>query len=392
MTGADAAVLVLSSAAAEDAAVRAEYAVLLEQAHRRGIRFIPVLHGSTDVRIPPLASTYRWADFRGLSTDEHAVLAGRLATALARQRGDTGPAFVIAYAEPDMAYAARLAAHLTEAGLPAWSVADLGFGSPFLHETRRQIRHARAMLVVMSPDAERSPDVQRQVLEGFRYGRAFFPVLLRGRPNFLLVCSWHFDARGDRLPAASDLDRLRHGITAPVTRADPARVVIPGPADTPLRRLRALLAEGDLAHADLWTTTLLLGAANRLDAGWLEPAVATRLPLPLLTEIDTAWSETTGGAHGFRSQLGLFRLESGGGTELLDAFDAYGWRTAGDRRAAPRYEALLARESVPAGFFPTLRNPQVESQRSWYDRWQSTVTAVHVRLQHWSEETRTDGR
>lgn len=364
MTGADAAVIVLSSSAAEDAAVRAECAVLLEQAHRRGIRIVPVLHGCADVWIPPLVSTYRWADFRGLSNEEQAALTERLADTLVRQHEDVGPAFVVAYAELDTAYGVRLAAHLAEAALPAWSVADLRFGSSFVHETREQIRQARAMVVVMSPDAERSADVQRQVLEGLRYGRAFFPVLLRGQPNFLLASSWHFDARGDRLPGASHLNRLRHGIAAPVTRVDPARVVIPGPAEAPLSRLRALLAEGDLAHADLWTTTLLLGAANRLDAGWLEPAVARRLPLPLLTAIDAAWSETTGGAHGFRSQLGLFRLETGGGTELLDAFVAYGWRTADKWRAAPRYEQLLARESVPAGFFPTLRNPQVESHRS----------------------------
>jgi len=39
----------------------------------------------------------------------------------------------------------------------------------------------------------------------------------------------------------------------------------------------------------------------------------------------------------------------------------------------------------PAGFFPTLRNPQIESYPSWYDRWQGTALEVHLRLREWTE-------
>jgi hypothetical protein len=42
--------------------------------------------------------------------------------------------------------------------------------------------------------------------------------------------------------------------------------------------------------------------------------------------------------------------------------------------------ALAASVSAPAGFFPTLRNPQQERLSTWRDRWENTVMAVHLRL------------
>ncbi|MFG1610961.1 TIR domain-containing protein [Actinoplanes sp. NPDC049265] len=421
MGTADAAVLVISDAAVDDPAFRSEYAVLLEQAHQRGMRFLPVLHGTSATRLPPLAGSHLWADFRGLSPAERAAKADLLAASLHRSTGavphqdvaanvrrtirpagpDPDPAFVVTYAAPDTAYGERLVGWLTRDGLPAWSIAALEWGSPYLHEIRQRIRTSLAMLVVMSPAAEESPDVEREILEGFRHGCEFFPVLLRGDPNFLLASSWYFDARGAALPGGNELRLLRRlhrgeraGAPASHSRAPagPARVPTAPGAPEPLDRLRCLLAEGELAHADVWTTTLLLNAAGRLDTGWLEPDDSARLPLSLLADIDLAWAEATGGAHGFGRQRRLHRLAGDRGHGLLDAFVAYGWRTASARQPAPRYERFVARAALPEGFFPTLRNPQTETQRAWYDRWQNTVIAVHSRLQDQTEGDHNNAR
>src|SRR5690348_10924137 len=63
---ADTGLLVLSPAALADAAATDEYAALLREATGRGLQLVPVLYGTVDVRVPPLAGTRVWADFRGL--------------------------------------------------------------------------------------------------------------------------------------------------------------------------------------------------------------------------------------------------------------------------------------------------------------------------------------
>jgi hypothetical protein len=114
---------------------------------------------------------------------------------------------------------------------------------------------------------------------------------------------------------------------------------------------------------------------------------ARNVPLSLLASVDEAWSARTGGRHGFQHQLDLYQVTSGRGSEFLDLATAYGWRVSsdpgpryGERGALPKYHEFIDRTTIPAGFFPTLRNPQVEAYGHWYDRWRSTVLAVHLRL------------
>jgi hypothetical protein len=344
-----------------------EYAALLHEATERDLRLIPVLHGSASIRVPPLAGTRLWADFRDLSSVEYDAKVAALAAVirgggpLAEPRTVDGrvvpvevleavrpaqsrlasppprPEFVVTYAKPDAEYGTRLVDWLTRSGLPAWSIADLTWGSRWVHEIRQRLRHALAVVVVMSPAAEDSEDVEREILEGQWYGREFFPVLLRGDRNFLLASSWHFDARGGVLPGDAELRRLRrihqaHLSGRPVAPPEPAMLPVRAPVaripdGIPLRRLRAFLKEGELAHADLLTTSLVLAAARRLDAGWMVQKDARELPASLLSGIDAAWSEQTGGWQGFQQQIDLYRLERDQGSDFLDLAAAYGWKT-----------------------------------------------------------------
>lgn len=426
-----AAILVLSASALGDPKLYDEYAALLHQSAERGLRLIPALHGSLRIRMPPLAGTRLWADFRGLGPTEYDDKVAALAAVIpdpppVEPRAVSGraipvevleaarstrteppdapspPAFVVTYARPDAEYGNRLVEWVTNAGLPAWSIADLAWGSRWVYEIRQRLRHALAVVVVMSPAAEESEDVEREVLEGQWYGREFFPVLLRGDRNFLLASSSYFDARGGILPGKAELRRLQRIQQArlsgqptapPIPAPAPARTTAARkPAGIPLRRLHAFLQEGELAHADLLTTSLLLAAAHRLEAGWMEPADACELPTSLLAGIDAAWSEQTGGQQGFQQQVDLYP-HGADDSDFSNFVEAYGWKAGrdivfryGERRATPKYHEFVDQAPYPPGFFPTLRNQQIEAYSGWYVRWQSTVVAVHLQLHRWLEK------
>ncbi|GHH72352.1 hypothetical protein GCM10017673_27290 [Streptosporangium violaceochromogenes] len=407
---------VFSPASAAESWVRDEYAALLRASVTRGLRFIPVLYG--DTAIPPLAETRLWADFRGLEGPAFDLKAAELARVVrgepraapeeAARATDGGPTpltaparpgFVVCYAGSDAGYGERLAGRIADAGLPVWSIARLTWGDDYIREIRRQLRHAVAIIVLMSPEAEDSDDMTRKILEGQRHGRDFFPVLLRGERHYLLASSWSFDARAGALPGPAEMRLLRrlHDAHGGASRrfsarprpsapprppaAFPARPARPSAGASP-GRLRALLAEGEIEHADLLTTAILLEAAGRQESGWMFQADAARLETGLLDEVNAAWAASSGGLYGFEAQRRLARARGGLHADFLELSVKYGWRASADD-AVPRYEGFAGRGEGRAGFFPTLRNPQNERYLDWYDQWMETVLAVHLRLPRW---------
>lgn len=430
------AVLVLSAGTIADPQVSEEYAAFIDQARKRQLRLIPVLCGNADVEIPPILATRLSVDFRGLSHADHAAKVSRLAEVICGGTWDprspvTGeraaspevigatrrepprrpaepaqPSFVVTYAAADARYGERLVGWLKEHDLPAWSIADLAWGSEYIWEIRQQIQHALALVVLMSPAAEDSSDVEREILEGQRHSRRFFPLLVQGERHFLLASSWCFDARGGAWPGSSELrtlQRIHDDHVKGRTPVEPPRALPvwqPGTlprrrSDTEVHRLRTFLKEGELAHADLLTTNMLLTAVGRLEWGWLDESDEARLPEALLTEIDNAWSELTAQRQGFRLQRRLHQLQDPYGGGFMKLATALGWLSPPDGRpsygeipASPEYGDLLDRAAVaPDGFFPTLRNPQVEQYSAWPDQWRKTVLAVHQRLRSWHEKS-----
>jgi len=228
--------------------------------------------------------------------------------------------FFVSYAHNDAEYVARLADHLRGSGLPVWFDAELQWGSRFSQEIRRRIRGALGVIVVMSPAAEASEWVEREILEGQRYDRQLLPILLRGERLFLLASSLYFDARDGALPGDRELRQLSRihdaslagpGPTqdtpllswAPVVAAADRRPVASVPAETnagmAVRRLWSHLDEDRVEHADILTTSLLLEAVGRLDSGWMRRADGEHLPFDLLAGIDASWSKFSAGTHGF---------------------------------------------------------------------------------------------
>ncbi|OKH90803.1 peptidase [Streptomyces uncialis] len=393
---------------------RQEYAALVQASAGRGLRLIPVLCGDAD--LPAFAGTRVWVDFRELSGPAFDAKAAELANVLrggeqprkpgadeevldlARPRtrpptDSAQPAFVVCYARADAAYGERLVDQLSGSGLPVWSLGHLKWGDDYLWTIRQRLRHALAVVVLMSPEAEESEDVTREILEGQRHSREFFPVLLRGERNYLLASSWYLDARNGDLPGPEAMRLLRrlHDShrserrspapgTPPVLPLPAARPVpaVRSPARGSLATLEALLAEHETEHADLLTTTLLLEAVGRLEAGWLRRSDGRRLPESLISGIDTLWSRSSGGTYGFGAQTRLARAGGGRHSDFMPLSVGYGWRSSPDE-TVPTYQRFTSAAGNHA-FFPTLRNPQSERYRDWYDQWTETVLAVHLRL------------
>ncbi|MGX5182728.1 TIR domain-containing protein [Streptomyces avermitilis] len=341
------------------------------------------------------------------------------------------PAFVVCCAPADAAYGGRLTEQLRAAGLPVWSTGDLRPGDAQFWTIRQQLRYAVAVVVVMTPQSQDSDDVTRMILEGQVHGRAFVPVLLDGEVNYHLAATWHVDARHGGLLGEAELGLLRL-LHEDVTQGRPARLPEAAPtrgsapavrmttpavglatpavrmttpavhatapairttapaarmtAPAALERLRAHLAEDEYEHADLLTTRLVLETAGRLGEGWLSERHVAALPLELLAGIDALWTTHSHGRQGFGRQRALAPMDRGGrGSRFPDLGAALGWRDSAEA-AVPRLYQDFARRAGPgrrAGFFPTLRDPGRENNPDWYDRWSSTVLAVHARLREW---------
>lgn len=307
------------------------------------------------------------------------------------------PKLFISYAHDDHDYVHRLARLLEDQGLPVRYDAALRWGARFVDEIRELIRTACAVLVVMTPAAERSEWVQREILEAERHSRPLKPLLLKGDGLFLLAPLLFVDVRDGRLLRPEELADLRAlcTTTPKSTRPTPAPQrtgPIPTAATQALPSLEHLLDDGDLLQADILTTSLILGDVNRQAEGWLRPEDGYRLSPSLLASIDVAWQVPSSGRYGFCHQQAAVRVLSKPRLhtqwqEFQNLALAAGW-VADSRSPVPLYSAFVERRSCSEAFFPTLRNPQLEPYTGWHDRWRHTAIAVHRRVQQSAEMCR----
>ncbi|MFF7892393.1 TIR domain-containing protein [Streptomyces sp. NPDC007907] len=409
-------IAVISPASVRSARAMDEYAALATASAERGLRFIPVLLGH--VAVPPFAANRVWRDFSEVTEEQFeekaaelaAVVAGRTARAGAAAAQDNlgaahrsatrpltppeRPALVVCYAPADADYGRALAGQLRQAELPVWSIDDLQPGDAHFWTIRQQLRNALAVVVVMTPQSQDSDDITRMILEGQVHGRPFVPVLLDGEVNYHLAAVWHIDARDRALLDDNELGLLQR-LHDDVTRARPPRLPEPHRGTAPrtvrltpsagLERLRAHLAEAELEHADLLTTRLVMESVGRTAEGWLSARQAAGIPCELLAGIDALWHRHSDGRHGFRHQLALAPAGGRRGPGFPDLGAALGWRDSAES-AVPRLYRDFARRAGPGsrpGFYPTMRDPGHENDPDWYDRWSSTVLALHARLREW---------
>lgn len=411
------AVLVVSPAAAASPRALEEYAALATAGAERNLRFIPVLIG--DVSLPPFAANRVWRDFRELDDQAGEEKIEELASVI---RGEALPdgsshangvtqdenisaalpspprplteperrSFVVCYAAADAAYGRALVGQLKEAGLPVWSVADLRPGDAQFWQIRRQLAFAAAVVVLMSPPSQESDDITRMLLEAMLHQRPLFPVLLEGERNYHLAHTWYVDARDGRLLDESEIDLLRgleeaytEGVGAtllPTPLDRPPVGTVRVPSTTSIDRINTYLCEGEFAHADLQTTTVMLEAAERLDQGWMGTRHVRRIPAAVLAGVDAVWADHSHGRQGFRIQAELAQVRRARHADFLELSVACGWRSSVEC-GVPRSYRDFTESAGPGprrGFYPTLRNPQNERFMDWYDQWNSTVLSVHL--------------
>ncbi|MCP9958012.1 toll/interleukin-1 receptor domain-containing protein [Streptomyces sudanensis] len=414
------AIAVFSQASAASPKALEEYAALATAGATRNLRFIPLL--IDEATLPPFAANRVWRDFRNVGEQEYeekieelcTVILGDTAGGTAKSsdtqlreenlasalpspaRVITEPdqcAFVICYAPADAAYGLELAGQLRTAGLSVWSAADLRPGDSQFWTIRQQLAFATAVIVLMSPHSQDSDDITRMILEATLHQRPFFPILLEGKRNYHLAHTWYVDARDGRLLNPAEIDLLREldatrragrpaapspVLPAPLTRPTVGTVRVP--PDVSLERLDSYLAEGELAHADLHTTAVVLEAANRLDEGWAGARHVHGIPASVLAGIDAIWADHTHGRQGFRAQAELSSVRRARHSDFLALSVACGWRGSADGAVPQSYREFtnLAGPGPRNGFYPSLRNPQNELFLDWYDQWAATVLAVHL--------------
>lgn len=125
----------------------------------------------------------------------------------------SGPVFISFSREHDAAYATRLAGHLAAAGV--YTVHD---GQPASDErwefyTRHQLDSCTAVLLVMTPEAEGSASVARELGRARELGKPVVALLLRGTP-FQGVTEYA-PVTADGLPGPDLAARLRPAAGVP---------------------------------------------------------------------------------------------------------------------------------------------------------------------------------
>ncbi len=119
----------------------------------------------------------------------------------------TGHVF-ISYARHDQAYARQLAADLRAHGLEVWIDDRVDFGDRWWQTIVQAVRASAAVIVVMTPEAERSEWVEKEILLAQREKKPIFPLLLRGQEFPLLITVQYANVTQGQMPPDSFYERL----------------------------------------------------------------------------------------------------------------------------------------------------------------------------------------
>jgi nucleotide-binding universal stress UspA family protein len=180
---------------------------------RENLRLIQERKGefvlSTDVPLQLVKEERRWLD-------RIAELEQQLAAQSSAPVGERGRALppttsghvFISYAREDQAYARDLAADLRTHGFEPWMDDRIDFGDRWWQTIVQAVRASAAAIVVMTPEAEESEWVEREILLAQREGKPLFPLLLRGEGFPLFITAQYADVTRGRMPPDSFYERL----------------------------------------------------------------------------------------------------------------------------------------------------------------------------------------
>lgn len=116
---------------------------------------------------------------------------------------EPAPHVFISYSRQDTDYVNQLKAFLNENGIKGWVDDQIEHGDQWFNDINNAIKSSGAFLVVMSPDAEKSEWVQKEILLAKRYHTPIFPLLLRGTELPILIDLQFADVRSGQMPDAN---------------------------------------------------------------------------------------------------------------------------------------------------------------------------------------------
>jgi TIR domain len=120
----------------------------------------------------------------------------------------------------DGAYVEQMAAYLERAGVPVWFDKEIVRGDQWTRVVREKIDTCAAFVVVMTPEAERSDWVDKEIDRAILMARPIVPLLLRGQRFFTLGNVQYEDVTDSAMPGAGFVSRLRALLPTP-TKRDP---------------------------------------------------------------------------------------------------------------------------------------------------------------------------
>jgi hypothetical protein len=232
-------------------------------------------------------------------------ITGRLRALVSSVPSVPGHVFISYRHGDDDSYVQRLADHLTNDGISVWFDREIVTGDRWDHVIRLMIDTCSAFVVVMSPQAEKSDWVAREIEHAELMGRPIFPLLLDGQRFFRLSNLQYENVRGARMPGPSFVALLRA-----TTAGEPLSGTATAPAGAQSAQLSPFGFIGqwwsrphDLAAAMAveWTAAgEVLGGPKAMDlVHWLHIEVGDRTfpanllyrPEPTPAELDESLSE-----------------------------------------------------------------------------------------------------
>ncbi|MFG1950684.1 WD40 repeat domain-containing protein [Micromonospora sp. NPDC048830] len=136
----------------------------------------------------------------------------------------------------DAAYVQRLAGHLEASGVAVRFDQESVSDDQWDDVSEERIDSCAALVVVMTPAAEASPQVEREIDRAEKVGKPILPLLLEGEPFARLGDVRHEDVTGGRMPSA-DLVRRLAASAAPQSQPAPTPVARRSTPGTPLATL-----------------------------------------------------------------------------------------------------------------------------------------------------------
>lgn len=106
----------------------------------------------------------------------------------------------ISYSRRDTEYARELRQHLQKNSFNIWIDDRIEHGDQWFNQIHEAIKTCAAFLVVMTPDAEQSEWVQKEILLAKRYKKPIFPLLRVGEEFALLIDIQFADVRDGSQP------------------------------------------------------------------------------------------------------------------------------------------------------------------------------------------------